>query len=599
MLTHCSVLILASEMDQSVKRMLKLIDEDGDSFAKKAEMYYKKRPELVASVEEFYRMYRALAERYDQVTGELRNSIPSDIRSQGSGTSEFGSEPPSSFPSPEWRKRRPNSGHRAAGFAFFLGSGPDGSNNSEQQIREDDSSLYSSESESEGSSINNYSGSVIDGDDNELRRKISDLESELGEVKQKLNLYQVDNTDGYYPNGNAESLVRKVAEYEERLRQSYLKIQVSEEELVGLRKQLQKYEAMDYTHEPQATELDIPAQENIESIFGSERDVHSPEPELTLTITSPEDELRLAKQRLHGIHRGNYSTRHELDRLRSLPDLSHWEQRLEVAQKDIAEWKSKFNLESREVSKLQERISRYKASLSEREQEVRELRNSISDTDRKHAQEILELQDKIAQLVNDQFQLEEKLKASETSCHRLEDEIKQFEYQKAELIDLYIAKEKAQSAELEHLRVDITDRNTQIHGLNGRLAASKQTQSELLSEKNKLQEKLAKLEAETDTKVEEIKQMNKHLDTLHIEHMNLITKADEADKATDIMKERVTELENEIKVQRKMVAEGAEEKREAIRQLCLSIEHYRNSYHTLREAFVGSKYKVRTTVLAA
>lgn len=35
-------------------------------------MYYKKRPELMKLVEEFYRAYRALAERYDHATGELR-----------------------------------------------------------------------------------------------------------------------------------------------------------------------------------------------------------------------------------------------------------------------------------------------------------------------------------------------------------------------------------------------------------------------------------------------------------------------------------------------------------------------------------------------
>jgi len=59
-------------MDKHVKTMLKLIEEDADSFAKKAEMYYKKRPELLNQVEEFYRMYRSLAERYDHLTGELR-----------------------------------------------------------------------------------------------------------------------------------------------------------------------------------------------------------------------------------------------------------------------------------------------------------------------------------------------------------------------------------------------------------------------------------------------------------------------------------------------------------------------------------------------
>ncbi|XP_058740719.1 protein NETWORKED 3A [Vicia villosa] len=56
-----------SELNEKTSAMLKLIEEDADSFAKRAEMYYKKRPELVSMVEDFYRTHRSLAERYDQV----------------------------------------------------------------------------------------------------------------------------------------------------------------------------------------------------------------------------------------------------------------------------------------------------------------------------------------------------------------------------------------------------------------------------------------------------------------------------------------------------------------------------------------------------
>ncbi|MBA0645462.1 hypothetical protein Goklo_013563 [Gossypium klotzschianum] len=63
-----------TDMDAKVKQMIKLIEEDADSFARRAEMYYKKRPELMKLVEEFYRAYRALAERYDHATGVLRQA---------------------------------------------------------------------------------------------------------------------------------------------------------------------------------------------------------------------------------------------------------------------------------------------------------------------------------------------------------------------------------------------------------------------------------------------------------------------------------------------------------------------------------------------
>ncbi|CAN7097123.1 hypothetical protein HID58_083937 [Brassica napus] len=63
-----------TDMDSKVKQMIKVIEEDADSFARRAEMYYKKRPELMKLVEEFYRAYRALAERYDHATGALRHA---------------------------------------------------------------------------------------------------------------------------------------------------------------------------------------------------------------------------------------------------------------------------------------------------------------------------------------------------------------------------------------------------------------------------------------------------------------------------------------------------------------------------------------------
>ncbi|GMP77142.1 hypothetical protein CsSME_00033516 [Camellia sinensis var. sinensis] len=61
-------------MDAKVKAMIKLIEEVADSFARRAEMYYKKRPELMKLVEEFYRAYHALVEMYDHTTGEHRQA---------------------------------------------------------------------------------------------------------------------------------------------------------------------------------------------------------------------------------------------------------------------------------------------------------------------------------------------------------------------------------------------------------------------------------------------------------------------------------------------------------------------------------------------
>ncbi|KAK9109050.1 hypothetical protein Sjap_017110 [Stephania japonica] len=62
------------DMDEKVKHALNLLAEEGDSFGKRAEMYYKRRPELIEFVEETHGAYRALADRYDHLSGELQNA---------------------------------------------------------------------------------------------------------------------------------------------------------------------------------------------------------------------------------------------------------------------------------------------------------------------------------------------------------------------------------------------------------------------------------------------------------------------------------------------------------------------------------------------
>jgi hypothetical protein len=61
-------------MEHRVKCMLLLLGEEADSFSKRAEMYYKRRPEVITQVEEVYRAYKALADRYDIMSGELHKA---------------------------------------------------------------------------------------------------------------------------------------------------------------------------------------------------------------------------------------------------------------------------------------------------------------------------------------------------------------------------------------------------------------------------------------------------------------------------------------------------------------------------------------------
>ncbi|XP_044474993.1 protein NETWORKED 2A-like [Mangifera indica] len=62
------------DMEEKVDEMLKIIENDGDSFVQRVNMYYRKRPILINNVEYSYRSYRALAERYDHLSKELQSA---------------------------------------------------------------------------------------------------------------------------------------------------------------------------------------------------------------------------------------------------------------------------------------------------------------------------------------------------------------------------------------------------------------------------------------------------------------------------------------------------------------------------------------------
>lgn len=528
--------------------MLKLIDEDGDSFAKKAEMYYQKRPELISHVEHFYRMYRSLAERYDHLTGELRKSIPSDLQSQGSGVSDIGSELPSACPSPDNKLSRRKSGPRAAGFDVFLGSAGSTSD-VYQKEGEETSSSSDSDVESDASSVNNYTVPLGNGSSSVqgLNRKIMDLEIELREVKEKLRIQQGDCVD--LPNNdNTGDLLARIAGYEHDLRMANEKIKLSEGETSRLRIELQKYKSVETCE--------------FESSSSGE---HSNNGKLRIS----EKETASMKQ-----ERDQCSER-----------IQHLKSQLELAQKDVVTWKSKANAEKREVSKLQERITRLKTSLSDRDHEVRDLKTAVSDAEEKIFPEKAQIKAEISKLLEEQTYLKEHLREWESRGRSLEDDIRMIANEKRDT-------EQRLQGEMNQLKVEIAGRSDCIRKLHENLDALK-------AEREELDAKVDSLETEVRCRDEQITEMKKHVHQLHMEHAELVGSAEGARKQVQELRSKSEEMEEEIERQRVIIEEGAEEKREAIRQLCFSLDHYRSSYVMLRRQAFGNNKRGSFPVLAS
>ncbi|XP_057772606.1 protein NETWORKED 4A-like [Salvia miltiorrhiza] len=578
------------DMDQNVKRMLKLIEEDADSFAKKAELYFKKRPELVGLVEEFYRMYRALAERYDHVTGELKKNIPSDLRSQGSGVSDVGSEPPFTVPSPDTKPARTKSGPRAAGFEFFLGSNGSGSDLNSKEG--DESSTLDSESESDDSSVNNYSSTQSNSEEVGSRRRVIELEAELHEVKEKLRLQTEEISIGSKQCSHecSEINLAKLAAYEEELRVAKENMEESKEEIARLKIELQKYESVgdsndmlssgvavekdSETHESSIVLEQHQATELQENNGGSEGEVG-----LEHKIRRLEQELRSAEKKLRESAEEVASLRQELSSKGS--SAQNLQDQLKLAQKEVAVWKNKVEREKRDASRLQDRVVRYKTNLSERDQEIRGLKESIGNANKALAEENEHLQAEMTRMTKERAYLEDNLKEMDLRCQSLEEDMRRVKSAKDEAEAVF-------GARIEQLKADIAERDDRVEELSRNLDEWKVKHDTLAAARDELSAKIAALGAEISSR-------DDHLQQLHLQHVQLIVSAEEARKSAEELRSRIVELEMDVERKQETILEGAEEKREAIRQLCLSIEHYRSGYHQLRQAVVGQQ---RPTVMA-
>lgn len=553
---------MISEMDHGVKRMLKLIEDDGDSFAKKAEMYYRKRPELISHVEEFYRMYRSLAERYDHLTVELRKNIPVDLQSQGSGMSELSSETPSSLPSPDLRLARHRSGQQPAGFDFFLGAGGSSADNLHREADES-SSLADSDPDYDACSVNNYSIISGNGIDQALQARVLELENELLDMKEKLLRFQheVPSYASWKETMKNSSTYQDPfalgVQYDEKLRIAKEKACLSKEEISRLKVKLQKYES--------------------EALSGSLLDG-----QLELPLVGELEEL---KQKLQDARSEIVRLRKELETSRSLEKNQKMSDQLELAHKDAAGWRAKFNTERREVTKLQERLARIKNSLSDRDNEIRELKIAVSDAEEKIFPEKSQIKAEIARLLEERAQMEEHLREWESRGRFMEEEIRKVN---AEML----RSEETLKSTIRQLKADIADREYHILDL-------RQSFNALQLEKDRLSSEAFALKADINAKNDQILQIDEQMLQLQGEHAELIANSDRSQGLVEALRLRVEQLKGEVEKQRLAILEGAEEKREAIRQLCFSLEYYRSGYHSLRRAFLGHNNKnLRRTSVA-
>lgn len=534
------------EMDKQVKEMLKLIEDEGDSFAKKAEMYFQRRPLLVNHVENFYRMYRALAERYDNVTGELRKGLA--LQSQGSGISETDSETQSTSSCPE-----PNMEQNTAKPKrnVLLGSG--GSSDISKK-ESDGSSSSSSDSDSEVDEASEENGNGISYISDE---RIAELEDELQEARQQIEALEVKNM--HCQCEKLEESLKQVSNEKEDLVAAILASKNEVEDLKGdMVSAAKHFEAQLVHRDHEIEKCKQEAEQVSEKYFHEKSTLESEIERLQEVVRSFEENLtKVAGEKFQ----------------------------LEAQVKELEQTSNDLDDSSAEIIKLQEIIkdlqgrlendSNDKSVLEERAMELEQVRRQLEDSRAEASMKLQTTIKNLNQVLEEKAELENRMKDAEQATSDLNS-----------LVGSLDGKLKATEAQLEQLHAEkaeaILESEKQISELNQAIARLKTRLELLSSEKDAVDTKASALLTDVAVRDEKLKETDRHLQQLHLEHVELIGAADAARKDASGLRSRVRELEVEVERQRLMVADSAEGKREAIRQLCFSLDHYRHGYQQLR-----------------
>ncbi|KAH1030413.1 hypothetical protein J1N35_042587 [Gossypium stocksii] len=439
----------SKEMDLNVKQIMKLVEDNSEDVTKS---------EVIVQVQELYRIYRNLAERYDHLTGELRKTQGPD-----SGLDQI---------SPMVTPDKPV--QQASSFSSVGGS-------SEKEGTESSSFSSDSDSESSISSVNVYLSSVMDSDKSKMRE-----------------------------NRRYEELNEKLTKYEEELRDLNLKLLLAEEEIVKLNTKLKKSESLESELQKQIIEL--------EACFSN----------------SNSEVMRLMEE---------LST-------------------------------SKDNIKASEegIVMLNAQISRYENDLSNRGHEVEELKGALCDARDNFSIQKASFQSEIFGLLEKETLLEARLKEWDIHGSVLEEKVRQCETKKWEIESLLVVQETNLQGQINQLRTELNEKGIHIEALNKNLDKMKLKYDMLMTDKDCVTATVNNLVAEVRSRDLRIRQMEDHLQQSSKEHMQLTKNLE------DELKLKIKDLEKEVDKQRNMILDVSEEKREVIRQLTFSLDHYRSGY---------------------
>ncbi|WCJ20110.1 Kinase interacting (KIP1-like) family protein [Euphorbia peplus] len=436
------------------------------------------------------------------------------------------------FISPDHKLSSHKTGHQVAS----LSSGPPTPPHLSVKHASDFSS--SSSSESFNSSGNAYYSLPPNTNHKGLHHKILDLGTNLPRM---LHSDSEDNGDRFdvQENGNYGELLGRMMRYEEELRDSNLKLKLSQEEIARLQNELERSQSFMISTETLQGQLESANQ----------------------NIRMREADLQVERRRT-------------MELKEMVDGANEMEFQLKSAQEEIIVLRAKLESKSEECLDLQERFSRLENDLLERDDEAKALNFALVNAEESFLAERSHLQSTISRLSERNSELDARIEEWESRSKSLEGQLSQI---------------LVLQGEISHLRVELGEKSVHVEILNKQLDTFKFKYDMLVAEKDGINAKVSTLIADVRLRGNQIGQMEEHLREKQMNIAELIAGSESLQKQQHVLRMRILELEREVDKQRVELSAGAEEKREAIRQLCFSLEHYRSGYKELCQAFVQHK----------
>ncbi|KAK4766281.1 hypothetical protein SAY87_007923 [Trapa incisa] len=514
-------------MQTTLKQIMKLIEEDGNPSTYEMGDFDMKSPQLRTLVHEFNSMYVSLAERCGQITGEFQVNQCPELQMEIQGPLQPNSSKGSPYVAPGMRLHVCNldRDHVDADRSLSCGDG-----NLETSMKESSRLLSDSESESFISGVNSYLGTVkqINGLGQQLKKSKPPTEPISLSLSEEVDPDDDANKSEY---GSYEELIGGVVQYEvlKALNQKY---QQSEVEITMLKGALSRSESAlnDLQVELEATKTDMEMKNAcLEETKAKILHLESQVLELETRLSDSHCKAEMLTEALKQAH-----------------------EKLGGSTEDEATISSALDLERQKVAVLLERISVHHKDGFDGQNEIIKLQYVLSEAERKHYMEK-------EQLI---MQWDSRFKQMEINSRQREDEMN----------ELHHALVRDMQCHINNSQVGIEEREARIHSLNKELDGMKLRHDMVVAEKDGLNARIQSLLAELRCR------------DIHIKELAAGTASSQ--EYEDKSSSRVQELENEVEMQKALIIDGAEKKREAIRQLCFSLEHYRTGYNELREVFL-------------